>query len=115
MLLRKPRCKNQLRAWIVGNPNANLPENLLSTFMKVNNLKRIDSLGKGSGLWSLHPPYRTQGFYNQLTDLINKTENKLLPLSQHGFYDVIDEVIDWTEAREERSTKNWIKRNLKLK
>jgi hypothetical protein len=110
ILLSKPQLRDQLKAVIEGNPNAQLPEVLLSAFMATNLLKRIDFLGTGNGLWSLHPPYRTNTFYEHLPGMINKIEVNDLPEKQQGFYDIIDEVCDWTEARQKLKTNRWWKR-----
>ncbi|WP_316797798.1 hypothetical protein [Pedobacter frigidisoli] len=98
--LTRPKLKDQVKAIIKGNPNADLPEHQLSDLMKIHHLKRIDFLGSGSGMWSLHPPYRNQNFYGGLPDLIKRIEQNNLPKSQNGFYDIVDEVIDWKDVRE---------------
>lgn len=103
--LRKPSLKNQIKALIKQHPCSDLPEHLISNLMEENNLIRIDFLGKSAGLWSLHPPYRNKQFYNQLEQLIKDIENDYLPESQKGFYDIVDEVIDWTDAKQ-KLTKN---------
>lgn len=109
LTLKKPELKNQIRALIKGNANADLPELLIANFIKRNQLMRIDFLGKENGLWSLHPPYRTKKFYEEIPLLINKIEKNNLPTSQYGFYDIVDELIDWTEAKEALKKKKWSK------
>lgn len=111
--LGTPSLRNQIKATIEGNANAELPEILLSEFMRSNGLHRIDFLGSGAGLWSLHPPYRSANFYSALPDLIKKVTNNQLPQAQQGFYDIIDEVCDWTEARTKIAGNRWWKRLLK--
>lgn len=108
--LKKPSVRNQLKAFVEGNPNADLPEHLLSAYMYKYQLKRVDFLGIGTGLWSLHPPYRTGLFYDDLPQLIKRIESNDLPEKQHGFYDIIDEVCDWAEAREKLKHNRWWKR-----
>ncbi|SDD71934.1 hypothetical protein [Pedobacter soli] len=98
--LTRPDLKDQLKAIIRGNPNADLPEHQLSDLMSKHQLTRIDFLGSGTGMWSLHPPYRNQNFYEGLPDLINRIEQNNLPESQNGFYDIVDEVIDWSDVKE---------------
>ena len=105
----KPAARNQLKAMVQGNPNADLPEHLILSFMKKHHFKRIDFLGTGTGLWSLHPPYRTTGFYEKLPELIRQVETNDLPVAQQGFYDIIDEVCDWTEARKKIAANRWWK------
>jgi len=109
----KPSFRNQLKAIIEGNSNADLPEHILSSYMIKNNLKRIDFSGTGDGLWSLHPPYRTEIFYNTLPELIKKIETGNIPEQQYGFYDMVDEMCDWTDAREKLKQNRWWKRVLK--
>ncbi|MBD1394719.1 hypothetical protein [Mucilaginibacter glaciei] len=110
LLITKPSLRNQVKAIIDGQSNADLPEHLISTFIKKHNLKRIDFLGSGEGMWSLHPPHRTKSFYGQLPAIINHVETNNLPENQRGFYDIIDEVCDWTEAREKFKHNKWWKR-----
>ncbi len=108
--LTKPNLRSQIKAIVEGNSNADLPEHLISTFMRENNLKRIDILGSSNGLWSLHPPYRTKSFYENLPGIIKHVENNDMPPSQLGFYDVVDELCDWSEAREKLKQNRWWKR-----
>jgi len=109
--LKKPNLKDQLKAILFGNSNADLPEHLISTLMHQKNLKRIDFLGSVNGLWSLHPPYRTTEFYANLHILIKKIEENNLPLSQYGFYDIVDDLVDWSEPRRKLQQKRWFKLN----
>ncbi|KQM63957.1 hypothetical protein ASE74_12380 [Pedobacter sp. Leaf216] len=107
--IRRPCLKDQLKAILAGNPTADLPEHLISNLMQKKNLKRVDFLGSAEGIWSLHPPYRSSGFYARLPLLIQKIENNDLPVSQHGFYDIVDDVVDWSEAREKLRNRNLFK------
>ena len=106
--LSKPALKNQLKALIKGNPVFDLPEHLMSSFMREHNYKRVDLLGTAKGMWSLHPPYRTAGFYLELPNLISRVEKNELPSGQSGFYDISDTLFDWSEARLKLSKKKWI-------
>jgi len=110
LVVSNPSARNQVKAVVQGHPNADLPEHLISAFMNKHYLKRIDFLGTGNGLWSLHPPYRTSGFYAGLPDLIKRIEINDLPESQQGFYDILDEVCDWTPARDKIKNNRWWKR-----
>lgn len=110
LVLTKPPVRGQVKAIVEGNSNADLPEHIISTYISKHNLKRIDFLGTGKGLWSLHPPYRTQGFYDDLPKLIDRVISNNLPEKQQGFYDIIDEVCDWTSAREKLKNNRWWKR-----
>ena len=110
LVLTKPSLRNQVKAIVEGNHNVNLPEHLLSAFIRKHNLKRVDFLGTGTGLWSLHPPYRTSAFYEDLPNLLNRIYSNDLPKEQQGFYDIIDEVCNWSEAREGIKSNRWWKR-----
>jgi hypothetical protein len=101
---------NRLKALINGNPASDLPEHLFKNLMDTQHLMRIDFLGKGKGLWSLHPPYRTKTFYDNLQIIIANIEHGDLPEQQQGFYDIVDEVCDWTEAREKLKNNRWWKK-----
>lgn len=93
----KPR--ELIRACYKKNPPYKLPEELFSALLKKNNLIRVDFKGKDDGLWSLHPPYRTQNFYEELPLIIKKIETNDVPESQKGFYDIVDELVDWSSVR----------------
>jgi len=110
LLMKKPGIRNQVNAIVEGNPNADLPEHILSEYLVKHQLKRIDFLGSRPGLWSLHPPYRTKTFYEGLQKIIAGIEHGPLPAGQNGFYDIIDEVCDWSEARENLKNNRWWKR-----
>ena len=109
LVVSKPSARNQIKAVIQGNSNADLPEHLISGFMLKHHYKRLDFLGTGTGLWSLHPPYRTTAFYAELPGLINRITVNDLPKKQQGFYDIIDEVCDWTTAKEKIKANRWWK------
>ncbi|MBC7913699.1 MAG: hypothetical protein H7Y07_06210 [Pyrinomonadaceae bacterium] len=114
----KPSIKNQIKAYAEGNSNADLPEHLIASYMQLHLLKRIDFLGSNEGLWSLHPPYRSSNFYSRLPEIIEKIQHNDLPENQYGFYDIVDEVCDWSEAREIIKNYRWWKKllvNQKLK
>lgn len=113
--LQRPGLKNMVKATIKKNPPYSLPEDLLSDCMHKYHLRRIDFLGEGKGLWSLHPPYRTADFYNRLPEIIKNTEDNTLHPMQNGFYDIIDEVCDWTEAKEKLKNNRWWKKSLHAK
>jgi hypothetical protein len=74
-------------------------ETLLSIALATSGLSRIDFLGTDPGLWSLHPPYRSELFYADLPNLIARIEAGDVPDAQRGNYDVDDSMVDWTSAR----------------
>jgi hypothetical protein len=77
-------------------------EILLSNALVKNGLTRIDFLGHEPGLWSLHPPYRSELFYDALPDLISRIESGEVAVGQRGDFDVNDSMIDWSSARKPR-------------
>lgn len=115
MRISKPRFAARMRAVLRGNPIADLPEHLFQNLLADRGLKRIDFLGAGKGLWSLHPPYRCQKFYDALPELINKIEQFELPETQLGFYDIVDELCDWSEARKKLERNRWWKKMFYVK
>ena len=77
-------------------------ETMLSTALVGASLSRIDFLGQEPGLWSLHPPYRSELFYDTLPTLISRVEAGEVPDEQRGRYDVHDSMVDWSSARKPR-------------
>lgn len=91
--------KEMAKAIIRKNPPYRLPEEILTDVMKKHHLFRLDFKGAEPGLWSIHPPYRSNTFYSQLPELIQRIEDNDIPDSQKGHYDIINDLIDWTEAK----------------
>jgi len=60
---------------------------------------RIDYLGSAPGLWSLHPPYRSEDFYARLPEIVRMVETGNVPEAQRGFYDLNDSIVDWSKPR----------------
>jgi hypothetical protein len=110
LVLTTPAFKNLLKSIIRRNPPYSLPELILSNYMAKGSLERIDFLGNDRGMWTLHPPYRTKSFYNSIPQLIEDIGKNNLPASQNGFYDIVDEVCDWTEAKEKLKNSRWWKK-----
>jgi hypothetical protein len=100
LALSAPSATQQLRARSMGNPPQALEaETVLSRNMQTKGLSRMDVLGSGSGMWSLHPPFRSELFYRKLPQLIADIEQNKVPEGQRGRYDVHDSMIDWSEQR----------------
>ncbi len=98
--LLRPSPLQRLKAFILKNPpQAREGEYILSRTLTKFGLCRIDFLGVAPGLWSLHPPYRTEEFYRRLPEIIRRVESGALPVEQLGHFDLHDSVVDWTEAR----------------
>jgi hypothetical protein len=62
-------------------------------------LRRLDLLGTDPGMWSLHPPFRSESFYDRLPEFVSRVESGQLPEGQQGDYDLNDSMIDWSDAR----------------
>lgn len=112
LILSKPAIRSQIKAIVEGNSNADLPEHLFDNYMSKHQLVRVDFLGAGSGLWSIHPPFRNQSFYQNLPKLITDIDQNNLPVSQYGYYDMVDEMCDWSENKNFLKTNRWWKRLL---
>ena len=96
---RPPRLTHRLKARLHGHPPIALPEDLVSASMRRHGLSRLDLLGPGRGMWSLHPPYRSEAFYARLPELIDRVERGDVPDGQRGEYDVTDALFKWGAAR----------------
>ena len=59
----------------------------------------MDLLGAAPGMWSLHPPYRSEQFYGELPRLIERIETGNVPDAQRGDYELNDSMFDWSSAR----------------
>ncbi|NJN49735.1 MAG: hypothetical protein HC805_08195 [Alkalinema sp. RL_2_19] len=99
-----------LKAKIEGNPPYCLPEDILTRVMEKQGLLRVEFLGAGNGMWSLHPPYRCQEFYDRLPELIERVEKDNIPDGQRGYHDVNESLIDWSEPRAKLRQNRWWKR-----
>lgn len=98
--LLAPGPLSRIKARLLGNPpQVREAEVLLGDVLRSHGLYRVDLLGAGPGLWSLHPPYRGENFYRGLPGLVHAVESGRLPEAQLGHYDVHDSVIDWSAER----------------
>ena len=91
--------RSRLKAHLKGNPSVAMPEQLLSRALGRRGLLRVDFLGRPPGMWSLHPAYRNQTFYRELRTLVARVEAEDVPIAQRGHYDVVDELIDFSDVR----------------
>ncbi|WP_152045235.1 capsular biosynthesis protein [Aureimonas psammosilenae] len=97
---RRPSLKERAHALLLGNsPKMIELERILSESMAERGLKRVDFLGSGTGRWSLHPPLRSPEFFKRLPELVDRVERGDLPEAQKGHYNMVDELIDFSEAR----------------
>src|ERR1700677_2566349 len=101
-LLGPVRLVSAVKARMHGNPPYRAPELSISAVMAKAGLYRVDFLGAAPGMWSLHPPYRSEEFYRELPNLIERIENGDVPDAQRGDYDLNDSMLDWSRARRRR-------------
>jgi hypothetical protein len=97
------------QAWLEGNPPYELPEIMFSRAMEQHGLQRIQFLGNTPGMWSLHPPYRSPLFYEQLPLFIQQIEAGEIPEGQRGCHDMNESMIDWSDVQKplrERAAKH---------
>jgi hypothetical protein len=98
--LRPPsRLRSRVNAKLRANPAVAFPEDLMTEAMHERGMVRIDLLGRDPGMWTLHPPYRSEKFYEALPELLRRVETGDVPERQRGDYDLNDSMFDWTEAR----------------
>ncbi|MGO9994683.1 MAG: capsular biosynthesis protein [Steroidobacteraceae bacterium] len=108
----RPTPVQRFKARLLGNPpEAREAEVVLSQTLQTTGSYRIDLLGDPPGLWSLHPPYRSEEFYRDLPKLIHTVEEGDVPDGQRGHYDLNDTMIDWTQAR---AANIWHRRYLRM-
>lgn len=106
--LRSPRrLPSRAKARLHGNPPFALPEDLMTQAMHERGMVRIDLLGRLPGMWSLHPPYRSDAFYEQLPELVRRIEAGDVPDAQRGVHDIDDSLIDWSDARAAFRRRRW--------
>jgi hypothetical protein len=108
----RPSLTQRLKSKMLGNPpQAREAEVILSHTLQDSGLYRVDLLGSPPGMWSLHPPYRSEEFYRRLPELIEAVERGDVPNGQRGHYDLNDSMIDWTQAR---AANRWHRRYLRM-
>ena len=64
----KPQLKESLLALYEGFPQCDTLERIISASMRSSRRFRVDFLGSGRGLYSLHPVYRSEAFYRSIPD-----------------------------------------------
>jgi hypothetical protein len=97
--LVQPPIFRRWQARLEGNFPYMPAETCLSLAMRRAGLLRIDFLGQGPGMWSLHPPYRSAAFYERLPLLIINIEKGEVPEGQLGCHDMNDSMVDWDSVR----------------
>jgi hypothetical protein len=87
-----------LKAVLDGNQPNDLPERVVSSAMKRAGLVRVDFLGRGAGMWAVHPLYRSELFYARLPSLIEDIECGRIADAQRGDHELNRSMVDWTGA-----------------
>jgi hypothetical protein len=99
---------SRLKAWAHGNPPYRAAELMMNDAMRAAALYRVDFLGAAPGMWSLHPPFRSEGFYSELPRLIEQIETGAVPEAQRGDYELNSSMFDWSSAaRRARLRRIW--------
>jgi hypothetical protein len=104
---RAPALRARASALLDGFPGQELPENLLTEAMQRTRLKRFDFAGPAPGCWTLHPPYRSEDFYQKIPELLARIEKPDLPAAQLGDHDFNESLVDWNEALVRMSRRRW--------
>jgi hypothetical protein len=116
--LLRSRLRKRAQARLVGNPPYENWEDMMSVEMQRTGRVRIDFLGREPGMWSLHPEWRSEAFFEALPWLIDRVEAGEMPEEQLGDYDVGDSLVDWSSVRADRerpvSRSEWILGRLRL-
>jgi hypothetical protein len=94
----KPVVKERIFAYAGGFSSIDTLEVMITNCMKEHSYKRLDFLGNSPGLWSLHPNYRSQSFYRQIPDIIDRLKRMDIPEEQYGYYNISDNFIDWEDG-----------------
>jgi hypothetical protein len=94
-----PPLRRALRAHVEGHSLFQPAETSMTLAMQRRGLRRVDFLGEPPGMWSLHPPMRSDEFLRALPRLIQRVETGDIPAGQRGDYDVNDSMVDWSSAR----------------
>jgi len=93
--LTPPVLASRIKSHLLGNPPiAREAEVILGEVLRDHGLYRVDFLGTAPGMWSLHPPYRSDEFYRRLPELIAAVEAGDVPEAQRGDYDMNDSMIE---------------------
>lgn len=99
--IKRPNLLRSLLGLWHQNPLVQTPEQLITTFLNNEKHFRVDFPGSKAPFWTLHPPFRSQEFYNRLEGIIDAVENDQIPTQQRGNHDLNEGFINWDEAIEE--------------
>jgi hypothetical protein len=109
--LLRPSRRRIWQAKLEGNDSYELAERILSVTIAEHGMDRVDFLGEAPGMWAVHPPLRSELFYERLPHLIRQIETGSVPEGQRGCHDLNDSMIDWASARQPA----WKRRALRLR
>jgi hypothetical protein len=97
--LSKARGRKVIGAMLDGHRPYETAELVIARAMKRHHLIRVDFLGRGGGMWAVHPLYRTPRFYDRLPSLIADIEAGRVADGQRGDHELNESMVDWTGAR----------------
>jgi len=95
----KPPLKGRLFAFFEGFPQSDTLERIISASMRRSRKYRVDFLGTGRGLYSLHPLYRSEAFYHSIPAALRRLKNGDIPADQIGHFNISDSFLDWGDAK----------------
>jgi hypothetical protein len=95
----KPQLRHRLFALYERFPQSDTLERIISAFMQSSHKYRVDFLGTGGGLYSLHPLYRSEAFYRSIPDALRRLKGGDIPDDQIGRCDISDSFLDWGDAK----------------
>jgi hypothetical protein len=93
-IIRTRGILRRIRGEMRRQPNFIPLEDVISNVMRSTGTARVDFLGEGDGMWSLHPLHRTERFYARLGELIERVEANDVTEDQRGRYDLIDSMLE---------------------
>ena len=100
--LFRPPPHRRILARLEGRSPWEVLEMALSSAMVTHALARVDFLGSAPGMWTVHPPYRSTPFFEELPKLVDRVESGDVPEGQRGHHDIGDSMVDWSSARRPR-------------
>ena len=79
---------------LLASHDYDLPERLIERAMVRSRMCRIEFLGTGPGMWSLHPGERPPSVIKRLPVLIDRVESGAVTDDQRGFHDVVASMLE---------------------
>jgi hypothetical protein len=106
-LSRPPHKRTWVKALLNGNPLVGMPEDILKARVRARGMSRVDLLGSGPGMWSLHPSLKPPEYLRDLPEIIERVEQGDVPEQQLGHYDIVDEFVDQSAMRRDQRRRRW--------